>query len=399
MFWKMVRDSEYFDFFDIEWIHPFEPSISGRVLAPFLGGLYGETLEKGELQLRYDEDGFTINYYNLRFPLLIESYVDVLTHNHGLKKLKKKLGRFHLDFLKLLGILYVLKTLSAIEEEGDRADQVPFVKRMLWELYTTNEDVRKVIDEDIRLFNGEKGNPDSFGPLDDLLSKQLFRLSFWKVANEEINYRRFFNINELISLRMGEKHVFNSFHSLILGLLRDGRFTGLRVDHLDGLYNPMEYLERLREEIGDTYLIVEKILNLKEELLSSWPVQGTTGYDFLNHLNELFCERKNEKKFQKIYSEFTGLNISYEKLLYEKKRLIIEKIMAGDVDGLARLLKRISIKDRYGSDITLNSLKKAIVELLALFPVYRTYISYNIFNITDRLYISETIKKARKTEA
>jgi (1->4)-alpha-D-glucan 1-alpha-D-glucosylmutase len=392
------QGSEYYDFFDIEWNYPFEPSISGRVLAPFLGGLYGETLEKAEIQLRYDEGGFSINYYNLRFPLLIESYADVLTHNHGLKKLKKKLGRFHLDFLKLLGILYILKTLALKEEDSDRADQVLFIKRMLWELYTTNEDVRKVIDEDIRLLNGQKGNPESFGPLDDLLSKQLFRLSFWKVANEEINYRRFFNINELISLKIGEKQVFSSFHLLILGLLRDERFTGLRVDHLDGLYNPMEYLERLREETGDTYLIVEKILNLKEELLSSWPVQGTTGYDFLNHLNELFCERKNKKRFQQIYSELTGLNIPYERLLYEEKRLIIEKNMAGDVDGLARLLKRISIKDRYGSDITLNSIKKAIVELLALFPIYRTYISYKTFNTTDRFYITETIRKARKKE-
>ena len=392
------QGSEYYDFFDIEWNYPFEPSISGQVLAPFLGGLYGETLEKGEIQLRYDEGGFSINYYNLRFPLLIETYADVLTHNHGLKKLKKKLGRFHLDFLKLLGILYILKTLALKEEDSDRADQVLFIKRMLWELYTTNEDVRKVIDEDIRLLNGQKGNPESFGPLDALLSKQLFRLSFWKVANEEINYRRFFNINELISLKIGEKQVFSSFHLLILGLLRDERFTGLRVDHLDGLYNPMEYLERLREETGETYLIVEKILNLKEELLSSWPVQGTTGYDFLNHLNELFCERKNKKRFQQIYSELTGLNIPYERLLYEKKKLIIEKNMAGDVDGLARLLKRVSIKDRYGSDITLNSIKKAIVELLALFPIYRTYISYKTFNTTDRFYITETIRKARKKE-
>jgi len=198
---------------------------------------------------------------------------------------------------------------------------------------------------------------------------------------------------------MEEKQVFHRFHSLILALLKAERISGLRVDHLDGLYNPAEYLERLRAEIGpDTYLVVEKILGMNEELLSSWPIQGTTGYDFLNHLNGLFCDRRCGQRFQEIYSDFTGLNIPYETILYEKKRLIIEKNMAGDVDALARLLKRISIKDRYGSDITLNSLKKAIVELLALFPIYRTYISYHVFNVSDRLYISQTIRKARKKE-
>ncbi|MEW6378151.1 MAG: malto-oligosyltrehalose synthase [bacterium] len=392
------QSSEYFDFFDIEWVHPYEASISGRILAPFLGGLYGVTLEKRKIQLRYDAQGFTINYYDFKFPLRIESYARVLTHDHGLGKLRKKLGRSHSDYIKLLGVLYVLKTISSKEDAGERSDQVTFVKGMLWEIYTQNADVKEAIDNNITALNGKSGDPESFNSLDDLLSEQLFRLSFWKVANEEINYRRFFNINELISLRMEEKHVFTRFHSLILGLLKDEKFTGLRVDHLDGLYDPAHYLERLREERGDTYLVVEKILSLDEELLSSWPIQGTTGYDFLNHLNELFCDRRNVNKFQEIYSGFTGLNIPYEKILYEKKRLIIEKNMAGDVDGLARLLKRISIKDRYGSDITLNSLKKAIVELLALFPIYRTYISYHVFNVTDRRYISETISKARKKE-
>lgn len=391
--------SEYFDFFDIEWVHPFEPSISGRVLAPFLRSLYGESLEKGKIKLRYDAGGFSINYYSLKFPLRIESYATVLTHDHGLRKLKKKLGRSHPDFIKLLGVLYVLKTLSSEEDASERADQVAFVKRMLWEIYAENEEVRKVINENIKALNGKRGEAESFNSLDNILSEQLFRLSFWKVANEEINYRRFFNINELISLKMEEKQVFHRFHSLILALLKAERISGLRVDHLDGLYNPAEYLERLRAEIGpDTYLVVEKILGMNEELLSSWPIQGTTGYDFLNHLNGLFCDRRCGQRFQEIYSDFTGLNIPYETILYEKKRLIIEKNMAGDVDALARLLKRISIKDRYGSDITLNSLKKAIVELLALFPIYRTYISYHVFNVSDRLYISQTIRKARKKE-
>lgn len=383
------QSSKYFDFFDIEWNPPYE-SMKERVLAPFLEKFYGESLENEKIHLRYGESGLTINYHDLKFPLKVKSYVKVLTNR--LDELEEKLGKENPDFTKFLEILDILNTLPPKGDEKD--DRTKFVKRTLWKLHTKNQEVKSFIDENIKTFNGEKGNPESFNLLDKLLSEQLFRLSFWKVATEEINYRRFFNINKLISLRMEDENVFEHVHSLVFKLVEDGKVNGLRIDHIDGLYDPTSYLERLRERIGDTYMVVEKILDLEENLPSFWPIQGTTGYDFLNHVNGIFCDQKNEKEFDRIYPIFTGFKTFYWSLLYEKKKLIIERHMAGDIDNLAHLLKRISSKDRHGSDITLYGLKEAMVEVMALFPVYRTYVNYGIFSETDRLYMKDAVRKA-----
>jgi (1->4)-alpha-D-glucan 1-alpha-D-glucosylmutase len=385
--------SPFSEYFDIEWNHPYE-SLKGKVLAPFLGEFYAQCLENGEIKLRYDQDGLSINYYSLRFPLNIESYNKVLAYNLGAAK--KKLGSDHPDFIKLLGILYSLKGLPSKEDSQERSDQIMFVKRMLWELYTTNREITKLIDESVEKFNGERGDPGSFNPLDRLLSEQFFRLSFWKVATEEINYRRFFNINDLISLRIEDERVFDHTHTLIFKLIEQERITGLRIDHIDGLYDPTKYLKRVHQKAGELYVGVEKILGFEEELPSYWPVQGTTGYDFLNCVNGIFCEEKNEERFTQIYTRFTGFRTPYVDLVSEKKRLIIGKHMAGDVDGLAHLMKSVSSGDRYGSDITLYGLKRALVEVLTFFPVYRTYISHEVYSEEDRLRIREVIRKAKE---
>jgi (1->4)-alpha-D-glucan 1-alpha-D-glucosylmutase len=271
-----------------------------------------------------------------------------------------------------------------------------FIKRMLWELYNGNSDIKEFLDGNIGIFNGAEESAEGLSLLDSLLSEQLFRLSFWKVATEELNYRRFFNINGLISLRVEEERVFNLTHSFVNQQVRKKKFTGLRIDHIDGLYDPTDYLKKLREKNEDMYIAVEKILEFDEKLPSLWAVQGTTGYDFLNYLNGVFCDESNGSQFNKLYYSFTGFKTSYETLLYEKKNLVIQKDMAGDVDNLAHLFKRISSKDRYGNDITLDGIKRAIVEILALFPVYRTYIRPEYYSEADRRYITETIKKARE---
>jgi (1->4)-alpha-D-glucan 1-alpha-D-glucosylmutase len=386
--------SLFFDFFDIDWDYPSE-SIKGKVLAPFLGSFYGEALEKGEIKLDYGENGLSVGYYNLRLPMNIESYSTVF--QRGLGALRRKLGGEHADFIKLLGALYVLKNLPPKEEIKDRTDQIHFVKRMLWELYTTNVDVKDFVDANVARLNGEKGKPESFNDLDQLLAEQLFRLSFWKVATEEINYRRFFNINELISVRMEDEKVFRETHSLIFQLVREGKFTGLRVDHIDGLYDPAAYLKRTRKEAGGAYLAVEKILALDEPLPESWPIEGTTGYEFLNYLNGIFCEKKNEQVFSDIYLRFAGFQTPYLDLVSEKKRLIIGKHMAGDVDAIAHLMKKLSSRDRYASDITLYGLKRGLVEVLAFFPVYRTYVSYEDFGDEDRFRLQEALSRAKES--
>jgi (1->4)-alpha-D-glucan 1-alpha-D-glucosylmutase len=383
--------SNYYDFFDVDWEHRHE-SIRGRVLAPFLGTFFGEALENGELRLVYDENGLRVTYFDLSFSLRTESYLNIFTHE--LAGLKTKLGRDHPDFIKLLGIVYVLKNLSSREENRERYDQVTFAKRMLWELYSTNEEIKRFVDTTIAIFNGDPGNPLSFNLLDSLLSEQYFRLSFWKVATEEINYRRFFNINELICLKIEDETVFDRTHALVFKLLQERKISGLRIDHIDGLYDPTKYLEALRKKVGQTYVVVEKILEFDERLPRVWPVQGTTGYDFLNYLNGVFCQQHNKKKFTRVYSRFADVKITFEELVYEKKKLILERHMGGDVDNIAHLLKTVSSRDRHGGDITLYGLKMAMVEVLARFPVYRSYISDTVFRQEDRRHLRAAVDNA-----
>jgi (1->4)-alpha-D-glucan 1-alpha-D-glucosylmutase len=386
------RNSKYFHFFDIEWSHFYE-NLKGRVLAPFLGKFYAECLEGGEIQLRYGRSGLSIYYYSLGFPLRLNSYVQVFGHNINL--LEEKMGENNPDFMKFLGALHFLEALARGERINQQYDQINHAKGMLWDLYNNDPDIKNFMDSNIEFFNGKKGNAESFNNLDSLLFEQLFRLSFWKVAAEEINYRRFFNINGLICLRVEDETVFNYTHNLIFNLIKEGKFEGIRVDHIDGLYDPAGYLGRLREKIGEIYLIVEKILDFNERLPNSWPVQGTTGYDFLNYLNCIFCRKESEKEFTKIYYKFTGLYTSYEELVCEKKRLIIGKHMAGNIDNLAHLMQKIASRDRYGRDITLYGLKRALVEIMAFFPVYRTYINRETLSEADKSYVKEAIERAR----
>lgn len=386
-------DSSYTDYFDVCWNSPFANS-QERILAPLLGDFYGESLEKGNIQLQYEQNGLTVNYYSLKLPLRLESYTKFITHNLG--KLTRMLGRNHPDFIKLLGILYILKSVPSEVAGKQRQDQIAFIKGLIWELYTSNDDIHAFIEENIQIFNGEPGNSESFNLLDDLLNDQFYRLAFWKVGAEEMNYRRFFTVNELISVKVEELRVFNNTHSLIHQLVEQGIFTGLRIDHIDGLYQPTQYLERLREKMGDVYVTVEKILELTEDLPENWDIQGTSGYDFLNYVNGVFCQSTNESFFDHIYHKFIGKPVDYPSLVNEKKHLILDKNLAGDIDNLANLLKNIASKYRYGNDFTLNGLKRAIAEVLTLFPIYRTYITPDGIGDSDKACILEVMKTAKK---
>ncbi len=393
-------NSEYFNYFDIEWEHSYN-DIKGKVLAPLLGDFYGNCLEKGEIQLQYAQEGLTVHYYGLKLPIRIESYTKFLTH--GQERLAQSLGREHPDYIKLLGILYFLKDTPLLDHPGEqRKDQAYFVKTLLWELYTANEAVQKFVQQNLGMFNGEVGKPESFALLDDLLSEQFYRLSFWKVGAEELNYRRFFTINELICVRVEDVDVFNATHDLVSQLVADGQITGLRIDHIDGLYNPTHYLQWLREKMGDAYIVVEKILELgqeyfsrSEELPDEWPVQGTTGYDFLTCVNALFCQRENYRQFSDLYTRFSGVTSDYEALIAEKKRIIADKNLAGDVENLANFLKRLAGQHRYGRDFTLNGLRRAILEVLILFPIYRTYTSSQGLREKDRVCVLDVLRQAK----
>ncbi len=388
-------NSRYFRFFDVEWDHPYG-GIKGRVLAPFLGSYLGECLENGEIRLHYGPEGFTIHYYDRQFPVRIESYATILTHR--LPVLRRKVGREHPDYIKylgILGVLYGLRMNSAGARVSERHDQISFVKVLLWELYSQHDKIRAFLEANLRAFNGDAGPQVQRKLLENLLLEQFYRLSFWKVAAEEINYRRFFTINDLISLRVEDPEILDHCHALIFRFIAEGKIAALRVDHVDGLHDPTLYLHTVRARTGEIYTVVEKILAVDETLPGFWPIDGTTGYDFLNALSGVFCEQRNEKVFDRIYAKWSGPLLPYDDLVAEKKTFIARKRMAGEVDNLAHLMKNIASRYRQGSDLTLLGLKRAIILALAHFPVYRTYLSQECFRRDDQHYVRRALAAAR----
>lgn len=381
-------DSRFFNFFDVEWSY-IHFGDKPAMLAPFLGKYYQETLESGEISLKYGKEGFSINYYDNKFPVRVRSYADILSLRFD--KLQNKTGRDYPAVIKMLGLFHMIKFLPTFEDTDERYNQIKFIKSLLWELYSDDDNIRMCINETLKIYNGIKGKPESFDLLDNLLSDQYFRLAYWKVANEEINYRRFFNISSLISLKIENECVFNRTHSLIFRLVKEGKIDGLRVDHIDGLYDPEEYLRRIRERIDGRYLVVEKILEEDETLPENWPVEGTTGYDFLNLVNGLFCKTKNENKLSRFYTQFTRRASSFDDLVVDKKRLIINTRMAGELERLSLLVEDIAKHDRHGADITLIGIKTALEEILVHFPIYRTYVNDKNISKPEMDYINKTI--------
>ncbi|MEM1060211.1 MAG: malto-oligosyltrehalose synthase [Verrucomicrobiota bacterium] len=397
------RNSRYRRFFDVEWEHPIE-GLRGRLLVPLLGSYYGEVLERGELQLKLREQGFAIAYWEQSFPLAIESYANILGRN--LEALRKQLGEESNEFIKYLGILYLVRSMPVLEEIEDREQaaraattrehELRFVKRMLWELYCESTAIRDHVDEVLATLNGTPGDPASFDDLDGIHAEQHFRLCFWKVATEEINYRRFFTVNELISVRVEDEEVFRQTHALIASLLVKGRFDGLRVDHLDGLFAPQSYLEHLRQVGPHAYLVVEKILEHDEKLPEHFPIQGTTGYTFLNYANGLFVHPGREHDLDRIYRQFTHIEEDYQDWLLARKKLVLQKSLSADIARLAVTLRSVSTHIRFGSDITFTGLTNALNEIIACMPVYRTYVQEDPVSETDRKILREAAAKAMR---
>lgn len=426
--------SNYADFFDIDW-EPVKIELKNKVLIPVLGDQYGIVLERQELQLVFENGDFFLYYYQHKFPIRPKTYIDILQHR--IHELKNQLSPEDPHLNELLSIITALNHLpSPIEKDpekiAERYREKEIIKKRLWNLYNENHDIKAFVDENVKIFNGAKGKPESFDFLDALLNQQLYRLSQWSVATEEINYRRFFDINDLAAIRMENPLVFRETHKLIFKLIREGKVTGLRIDHPDGLYNPLEYFQRLQKncflykrhdlpryltetpdreaeilrqfnELLSTnprtkafYIIGEKILIRGEKIPEDWPVSGTTGYDFLNSLNGIFVETTNVKIFDDIYSRFIRSKLNFQNIVYEKKKLIMEVIMSSEVNTLGHYLNRLSEKNRHTRDFTLNSLTNAIKEVIAFFPVYRTYIKPSEATERDRRYIEIAVSKAKR---
>jgi (1->4)-alpha-D-glucan 1-alpha-D-glucosylmutase len=244
------------------------------------------------------------------------------------------------------------------------------------------------------------GAPVDAGALHELLERQSYRLAHWRVAGDAINYRRFFDINALAALRMEDPAVFATTHRLLLELVRSGQVDGVRIDHVDGLYDPVAYLERLRAAAAGpagqaVHIWIEKITAIFERLPETWPVEGTTGYGFANILNGLFVRASSKRRMHQSYEHFIGYRVSWEQVAYESKRAVLDTAFGGELRLLIQKLAELAGADRHTRDFTLSHLGAAVRELIACFPVYRTYVADRASE-EDRRYIEWAIALAKQ---
>jgi (1->4)-alpha-D-glucan 1-alpha-D-glucosylmutase len=413
--------SPYADFFDIDW-WPVKEELRGKVLLPILEDHYGSVLENGLLRLTFDnkKGEFGISYHDHIFPVDPATYAFVL--GHGPERLEARLGTEAQCFLEFQSLVAAFENLpTSLEKEmlEARLRDKEVHKRRLARLCIEYPEIDSFIRENVILFNGTEGDAASFYLLHRLLEAQSYRLAHWRVASDEINYRRFFDINDLAGLKTENPRVFEATHSFVLDLIGQGKVDGLRIDHPDGLYDPAEYYRRLNDEVrgqilGETkgennpvsrkslgasvpiYLVAEKILASHERLREDWQVHGTTGYDFANLVGGLFVNTQTEKEMGRIYTEFVGNRINFEELLYQCKKLIMRVALASELNVLAGELSRISESDRHTRDFTLNGLRDALSEVVACFPVYRTYVTRERITPEDRRYVDWAIAQALK---
>jgi len=404
--------SVYASYFDIDW-HPVNPALHNKVLLPFLGDHYGTTLEQGELTLTLDTESgaFSVRYHEHLFPIDPRSYPRVLSFRNAV--LQQQIGNSHEAFKALASLIAECQALPRRTELGAARRQrrhqgVTECKHRLAELCRQEPAVETFLRDNVTYFNGTVGQSKSFDQLHRLLEAQAYRLAYWRVASAEINYRRFFDINELAGIRTENSEVFAATHGLIRRLMGSTQSTGLRIDHPDGLSDPFQYCCELQnmaaEAIGNgkqpghasCYLLVEKILARHERLPADWPVAGTTGYEVAYLLNGLFVCQDSERPLSQLYSRFTGATLDFDELLYECKRLIIRSALASELTVLANLASSIAQLDRDTRDFTYHGLRNALAEIVACFPVYRTYITEQRINEEDRRYVGWAIAQAKK---
>jgi len=400
--------SDFADFFDIDW-NPIKDELQGKVLIPILGDQYGNDLERGELQLAFDEDRgeFNIFYHHHRFPVDPKEYPRILSHD--IAELKQNVGTTNEDFLELQSIATAFSHLPGRsgltpEQRAERNREKEVQKRRLAGLAAKSPEILQFLRASVGAFNGKPGDSQSFDLLHELIKAQVYRLAQWRVAADDINYRRFFDINDLAALRMENDRVFEATHRLILKLVADGKVDGLRIDHPDGLYDPTKYLHQLRDKLAEgleseqnhPYLVVEKILTGKERLRPDWPVDGTTGYEFANAVNGLFVVQTSADKMERIYRSFTGDSPELSDLVYQCKKLILKVSLASELNLLANLLSRIALSNRHTCDFTLNSLRGALSEIIASFPVYRTYVNGQDVSAEDHRYVEQAVHAGKR---
>jgi (1->4)-alpha-D-glucan 1-alpha-D-glucosylmutase len=385
-FWLDVlewgRASPYAAFFDINW-RPRQANLRDKVLLPMLGDQYGNVLERGELKLHFEPESgtFAVWYFDHRFPIHPRCY------HHILADIDPDLRRLATSMTEV--------SEAALRSIGEKLQQelAHFVRR--------GADRLKQIAGAADRFNGELRNPQSFQALHELLEQQAYRLAFWRVAADEINYRRFFDINELAGIRMENPDVFAQVHRLVGRLISEGKLNGLRLDHIDGLFDPGGYLAQLRGFVAERsralYIVAEKILARHERLRTDWPIAGTTGYEFINLVNGVFVDPDGKQALDRTYRRFLDRSADFDEILYASKLLVVDTMLASELNRLASALDALSERHWSTRDYTEERLRAALREVVACFPVYRTYVTASGVSAEDRRDIDWAIRQARRS--
>jgi (1->4)-alpha-D-glucan 1-alpha-D-glucosylmutase len=400
--------SIYASFFDIDW-HPLKEELDGKVLIPVLHDHYGAVLESGELNVVFhaDRGEFYISYYDHRFPIDPKEYPRLLGPCNP--EPASNAADQNLDLLEFQSLITAFGHLPGREEIGsdrvaERNRDKEINKRRLAELCSRSPEITACIARAVDEFNGNSAEAASFEQLHELIKAQAFRLANWRVAADDINYRRFFDTNDLAGICTENENVFQATHQFILQLVAEGKVDGLRIDHPDGLYDPAQYFKRLKNALtaargssttGSSFVVIEKILNGSERLPLEWPVSGTTGYDYANLVNGLFVDTDSARRLERIYQSSVEDDETYEEIAYRSRTLIVRVALASEINVLANRLVRIALSKRRTCDFTLNSLRSALTEVVSSFPVYRTYVSPSGVSKEDARYIHQAVDNSK----
>ncbi len=398
--------SAFAAFFDIDW-HPHSRSLDGRILLPVLGRPFGEALDAGEIKLTFQDSRFFFQYFDSLFPVAPRSYHSIL--NHRFDQLKALLPEDAPAFQEYCGIISSVRELSdadrrSAETAADRRLRFESSRDRLRSLMASSKEIATFVEENVRDINGKEGDPGSFGFLQRLLAEQNYKLGFWQNLNESINYRRFFTITDLVGIRVEDPVVFEATHGYILRLLSKNADAGLRVDHIDGLRDPLAYLNKLQERLSSdetrketpSYLLVEKILARGESLPEEWTVSGTTGYDYLNEANGFFVEPEGARRIEEIYSTFIGRWQNFADVVYQKKKLVMNTLLGVEMRTLGRHLAELAAQDRYARELNREQLIDALIEVTACLSIYRTYVRSMELSAHATIYIEDAITEARR---
>ncbi|HMF74795.1 MAG TPA: malto-oligosyltrehalose synthase [Bryobacteraceae bacterium] len=385
--WDVLENgpsSRYSIYFDIDW-NSHEEKLRNKLLVPILGDHYGRAVERGEIQLLRRGADFFFRYFDHELPASPRSLVPILA------VAATETGSDYLDFLSDSLERLPGPTLTDRASVAERHRNKRVVMDLLDRLFKDTPFIADAVDQEIAKRNR---SPDC---LDELLELQNYRLSSWQAAKQDLGYRRFFDVNSLVGLRVEDPQVFADTHVLVFRWLREGVLDGIRVDHPDGLLDPRQYFERLRAEAPDVWILAEKILESGENLPPEWPIDGTTGYDYLNQAGALFVDSANEEEFNRLYTALTGDSTDYAAICREKKHLVLRELLGSDVNRLTALLANIFENHREQRDFTRIDAARAIRELVACFSVYRSYVVPERGEITqeDKHYIDEAVAAAK----